>query len=116
MLPNRIMDPVRNFLISNMVYLGNLKKHSITSHLKCLDCKGPAPLSIYEGRWDERLLQLSLSRKSDGLIFSYSFQFRKTVCCLGNPGKKSPICILHYILLILGTLQRNFKWLDQACC
>ena len=51
-----ILDSVANFLARHMVFLGNVQKSAIASHLKCLDpsldfcCQGPALTGIKEGR------------------------------------------------------------------
>ena len=53
---NCILDSVANLLVCHMVFLGNVQKSPIASHLKvlepCLDfcCQGPALTDIKEGR------------------------------------------------------------------
>ena len=53
---NCILDSVANLLVRHMVFVGNVKKSPIASHLKSLDpsldfyCQGPALTSIKEGR------------------------------------------------------------------
>ena len=50
------MDSVENLLVRNMVFVGNVQKSPIASHLKGLDpsldfcCQGPALTDIKEGR------------------------------------------------------------------
>ena len=51
-----ILDSVANLLVHHMVFVGNVQKSSIASHLKGLDpsldfcCQGPALIGIKEGR------------------------------------------------------------------
>ena len=51
-----ILDSVANLLIRQMVFVGNVQKSPIASHLKDLDpsldfrCQGPALTGIKEGR------------------------------------------------------------------
>ena len=51
-----ILDSVANLLIRHMVFVGNVQKSPIASHLKGLDpsldicCQGPALTGIKEGR------------------------------------------------------------------
>ena len=53
---NCILDSVANLLVRHMVFVENVQKSSIASHLKSLDpsfyfcCKGPALTGIKEGR------------------------------------------------------------------
>ena len=52
---NCILDSVANLLVRHMVFVGNVQKSPIASHLKGLDpsldfcCHGPALTSIKEG-------------------------------------------------------------------
>ena len=72
---NCILDSVANLIVRHMVFVGNVQKSPIASHLKGFDpslyfcCQGPALTRIKEGRLDECL------------------QSRKSCCCLGYPGK-----------------------------
>ena len=51
-----ILDSVANLLVRQMVFVGNVQKSPIASHLKGLDssldfcCQGPALTGIKEGR------------------------------------------------------------------
>ena len=50
-----ILLSAANFVIRHMVFIGNVQKSSIASHLKGMDpslefCKGPAVTGIKEGR------------------------------------------------------------------
>ena len=51
-----ILDSVANLLVRHMVFVGNVQKSPIASHLKVLDpsldfcCQGPALTGIKEGR------------------------------------------------------------------
>ena len=53
---NCILDSVANLLVRHMVFVGNIQKSPIVSHLKGLNpsldfcCQGPALTSIKEGR------------------------------------------------------------------
>ena len=53
---NCILDSVANLLVRHTVFVGNVKKSPIASHLKSLDssldfyCQGPALTSKKEGR------------------------------------------------------------------
>ena len=53
---NCILDSVANLLVRHMVFVGNIQKSPIASHLKGLDpslyfcCQGPALTGIKEGR------------------------------------------------------------------
>ena len=53
---NCILDSVANLLVRYMVFVGNVQKPPIASHLKSLDpslgfcCQGPALSGIKEGR------------------------------------------------------------------
>ena len=52
---NCILDSVANLLVRHMLFVGNVQKSTIESHLKSLDsaldfcCQGPALTSIKEG-------------------------------------------------------------------
>ena len=52
---NCILDSIANLLVRHMVFVGNVQKSPIASHLKGLDpfldfcCQGPAPAGIKEG-------------------------------------------------------------------
>ena len=52
---NCILDSVANLLVRHMLFVGNVQKSTIASHLKSLDpaldfyCQGPALTSIKEG-------------------------------------------------------------------
>ena len=52
---NCILDLVAKLLVCHMVYVGNVQKSPIASHLKGFDssfdfcCEGPAPTGIKEG-------------------------------------------------------------------
>ena len=89
--PN-ILDSVANLLVRHMVFVGNVQKSPIASHLKGLDpsldfcCQGPALTGIKEGRY-ERPPQLNLRSKRDVLGPPYDLQSRKSCCFLGYPGK-----------------------------
>ena len=56
MYSNCILGSIANLLIRHMVFVGNIQKSLIASHLKGLDpsldfcCQGPALTSIQEGR------------------------------------------------------------------
>ena len=67
-----ILDSVANLLVRHMVFVGNIQKSPIASHLKGL---GPSQH------------QLNLRSKRDVLVPPYEFQSRKSCCCLGYPGK-----------------------------
>ena len=66
---NCILDSVANLLVRHMVFVGNVQKSPIASHLMGLDpaldfcCQGPALTGIKEGRLDELLHQLNLRSK-----------------------------------------------------
>ena len=51
-----ILDGVANVLVRHLVFLGNVQKSAIASHLKGMDpsldfcCQGPALTGIKEGR------------------------------------------------------------------
>ena len=51
---NCVLDSVANILVRHMVFVGNVQKSPIASHLKGLDldfcCQGPALTGIKEGR------------------------------------------------------------------
>ena len=53
---NCILDSVANLFVRHMVFVGNVQKSSIASHLKGLDpshyfcCQGPALTGTKEGR------------------------------------------------------------------
>ena len=55
MHPICILDSVANLLVHHMVFVGNIQKSPIASHLKGLDpsldfcCQGPALTGIKEG-------------------------------------------------------------------
>ena len=88
-----ILDSVANLLVRHMVFVGNVQKSPIASHLKGLDssldfcCQGPALTGIKEGRYDEHPHQFNLRSKRDVLVPPYDLQSRKSCCCLGYPGK-----------------------------
>ena len=90
---NCILDSVANLLVRHMVFVGNVQKSPIASHLKGLTpsldfrCQGPALTGIKEGRSDERPHQLNLRSKGDVIVPPYDLQSRKSCCCLGYPGK-----------------------------
>ena len=85
-----ILDSIANFLVRHMVFVGNIQKSPIASHLKGLDpsldfcCQGPALTGI---QVDERPHQLNLRSKRDVLVPPYNLQSRKSCCYLGYPGK-----------------------------
>ena len=89
-----ILDYVANLLFRHMVFVGNVQKSPIASHLKGLDpyldfcCQGPALTDIKEGRSDERSHQLNLRSKQDLLVPPYDLQHKKSCCCMGYRGKK----------------------------
>ena len=93
MHPSCIVDSVANLLVCHMVFVGNVQKSPIASHLKRVNpsldscCQGPALIGIKEGRSDERPHQLNLRSKRDALVPPYDLQSRKSCCCLGYPGK-----------------------------
>ena len=66
---NCILDSVANLLVRHMVFVENVQKPPIASHLKGLGpsldvcCQSPALIGIKEGRSDERLHQLNLRSK-----------------------------------------------------
>ena len=70
-----------------MVFVGNVQKSPIASHLKSLDpsldfcCQGPALTGIKEGRLEERPHQLNLRSKRAVLVPPYDLQSRKSCCC-----------------------------------
>ena len=90
---NGILDSVANLLVRHTVFVGNVQKSPVASHLKGLDpsvyfcCQGPALTGIKEGRLDERPHQLNLRSKRDIIVPPYDLQSRKSCCCLGYPGK-----------------------------
>ena len=90
---NCILDSVANLLIRHMVFVGNVQKSPIASHLKGLDpsldfcCQGPALTGIKECRYYERQYLLNLRSKRDVLVPPYDLQSRNSCCCLGYPGK-----------------------------
>ena len=90
---NCILDSIANLLVRRMVFVGNIQKSPIASHLKGLDpsfdfcCQGPALTGIKEGRYDERPHQLNLRSKRNVLVLPCDLQTRKSRCCLGYPGK-----------------------------
>ena len=90
---NCILDSVANLLVHNMVFVVNVQKSPIASHLKGLDpsldlcCQGPALTGIKEERQDERPHQLNLRSKRDVLVPPYDLQSRKSCSCLGYPGE-----------------------------
>ena len=90
---NCILDSVANLLVRHMVFVGNVQKSLIASHLKGLDpsldfcCQGPALTGIKECRYDERQYLLNLRSKRDVLVPPYDLQSRNSCCCLGCPGK-----------------------------
>ena len=51
---NCILDSVANLLVCHMVFVGNVQKSPIASHLEGLDpslcCQGPALTGIKKGR------------------------------------------------------------------
>ena len=55
MYSNCNLDSLANLLVRHMVFVGNVQKSPIASHLKGLDpsleffCQGPAPKDIKEG-------------------------------------------------------------------
>ena len=71
---NCILHSVANLLVRHMVFVGNVQKPSIASHLKGLDpsldfcCQCPTLTCIKEGRSDERPHQLNLRSKRDVLV------------------------------------------------
>ena len=93
MRSNCIPDSVANLLVRHMVFVGNVQKSPIASHLKGFDpsldfwYQGPAFTGIKEGRKDERPHQLNLRSKRSVLVPPHDLQSRKSCCCLGYPGK-----------------------------
>ena len=81
---NCILDSVANLLVRHMVFVGNVQKSPIASHLKGLNpsldfcCQGPALTGIKEGRQDERPHQVNLRSKRDVLVPPYDLQSRKS--------------------------------------
>ena len=71
---NCILDSVADLPVRHMVFVGNVQKSPIASHLKSLDpsldfcCQCPALTGIKEGRYDELLLS-GLSLK-ESLVLS----------------------------------------------
>ena len=80
-------------LVRHMVFVGNVQKSPIASHLKGFDpslefcCQSPTLTGIKEGGYDERPHQLNRRSKRDGLVPPYDLQSRKSCCCLDYPGK-----------------------------
>ena len=72
-----------NLLVCHMIFVGNVQKSPIVSHLKGLDsslhfyCQGSALKGIKEGRWDERPRQLNLKSKRDVLVPPYIFSLER---------------------------------------
>ena len=72
-----ILDSVANLFVRHMVFVRNVQKSPIPSHLKGLNpsfdfcCQGPALTGITEGRKDERPHQLNLRSKRDVLVPPY---------------------------------------------
>ena len=93
MQSNCILDSVANLLVRHMVFVGNVQKSPIASHLKDLDpsfdfcCQGLALTGIKEGRQDKRPHQFNLRSKRVVLVPPYDLQSRKSCCCLGYPGR-----------------------------
>ena len=87
------MHSVANLLARHMVFVGNVQKSPIASHLKGLDpslyfcCQGQTLTGIKEGRLDERPHQLNLRSKQDVLVPPYDLQFKNSCYCLDYPGK-----------------------------
>ena len=67
MHPNCILDSVAYLLFRLMVFVGNVQKPHLASHLKGLDhsldfcCHGPALTDIKEGGYDMRPHHLNLT-------------------------------------------------------
>ena len=89
---NCILDSVANLLVRHMVFVGNIQKSPIASHLKGLDlsldfcCQGPAFIDIKESM----SVCISLTLEASEMFFfvpPYDLQSRKSCCCLGYPGK-----------------------------
>ena len=63
---NGILDSAANLLVRHMVFVGNVQRSPIASHLKDLDpslafcCQGPPLSGIKEGGKDEHQNQLTL--------------------------------------------------------
>ena len=76
-----------------MVFVGNVQKSPIASHLKDLDpicdfcCQGRALTGKKEGGLHERQHRLNLRSRRDVLVPPFGLQSRKSCCCLGYPGK-----------------------------
>ena len=90
---NCILDSVMNLLVRRMVFVRNVQKSPVASHLEGLDpslefcCQGSTLTGIKEGGKDERPHQLNLRSKRDVLVPPCDLQSRKSYCCLGYPGK-----------------------------
>ena len=84
MLSNCILDSAANLLVRHMVFVGNVQKSPIASHLKGLDpsldfcCQGPALTGIN---------RINLTLEASEMFLSLHMIFRKSCCCLGYPGK-----------------------------
>ena len=84
-----MLDSVANLLVRHMVFVGNVQKPPVASHLKGLDpsldfcCQGPALTGIKEGGADERTHQLNLRSKRNVRVPPNDLQSRKSCCCLG---------------------------------
>ena len=91
--PVAFLGSVANLLVRHMVFVGNVLKSPIASHLGDLDpslefcCQCPAVTGITEGGSDERLHLLNLRIKRDVIVFPNYLQSRKSCCCLGYPVK-----------------------------
>ena len=95
MLADCILDLITKLLISYMVILRDIQKHSIASHLKGLNssfqlcCQVPTS-HAYTCRKVDKMnarFSLALEANQDVLVPPYRFQSRESSCCMGNPGK-----------------------------
>ena len=92
---NCILDPAAYLLLPHMVFIGNVQKSLMASHLKgfvpsfAFCCQGPALTGtcIKKGTYDECPHQLNFRSKRDVLVPPSDLKSRKSCCGLGNPGK-----------------------------
>ena len=88
---NCILNSVANLLIRHVVFVGNVQKSPIASHLKGLDpslnfcCQGPALAGINSRKVDKTSVRISLTLEASEMFLA--FQSRKSCCCLGFAGK-----------------------------
>ena len=74
-----ILDSVANLLVRHMVFVGNIQKSPIASHLNGLDPF--LSLSFFLS------IRHNLCGGHQTRMPAYDLQSRKSCCCLGHPGK-----------------------------